>query len=157
MKSEQDKKPDLIVEWTGWIELDRPGNAHPNKSTWTELVDTVADPDDLPEGGKATLMLWNLGTFTDGYRSGENHLHSSGVLIDYDSDPSAKPGERGYPELSADDLRQCWGPYKFLAHTTPSHRPGQARWRIAIPLSRPVSAGEYRAVAKWLTSYVTVP
>lgn len=136
---------------TAWYGLNRPSRGCEFDATWEDLAKTVAEPTDLPDQGKAALRLWSFGTFMEGYRSQKKHISSSGMLIDYDS--NAKEIPPGNTTMTRDDLLACWGDLRFLAHTTPSHRPGGARWRVLVLFSRPVDKGEYTSIARWLTDY----
>ncbi len=122
------------------------------RTSWADLEEEFSHPRDMPSSGKDGLPLWSFATFENNYRRKAGHLRSSGIIIDYDSDPEA-PMAQGNTMLSAEELRGCWGQYLFLAHTTPSHQPGKARWRVVLMLSRAVTSEEYRKIALWLTEY----
>lgn len=62
------------------------------------------------------------------------------LTLDIDKDPD--PG-------LVDKLDLVFG-WEALVHTTFSSKPGALRLRVLLPLSRPVSAQEYRALAGWV-------
>jgi len=120
---------------------------------WSELVEAIREPQPMPAEGKDALNAWNLGVFREGYRHGHAHLYATGIIIDYDSDAAKEGCDRGNPGLTADALKVCWQRFRFLAHTTASHRVGQARWRVILPFDRKASADELKRVGQWLVRY----
>jgi RecA-family ATPase len=68
------------------------------------------------------------------YRKDENVIEINQLAFDIDD-----PKERSFEKLSA-----LMSPYAGCLHTTHSHRPDNPRYRIVLPLSRPVSVSEWR-------------
>lgn len=157
----------LEARYTIWQRLTKPGGREATLP-WAELTAKVeaprsrietADPADL-EAIKADLPLWTFARFAAGVRARDGrrfeHYRSKGTFaeswalaLDYDSDPNLDQPRRGNPDLSWDDLARCWGRWRRVVHTTAGHRPGRARYRGFLFLSRPVDADEYGRVARW--------
>ena len=70
------------------------------------------------------------------YRSDENVLEINQLVFDID-DPKGVSFER---------LAELISPYAGCLHTTHSHRVDNPRYRIVLPLSRPVSVSEWRQI-----------
>jgi hypothetical protein len=147
------KSRKLALDFTSWPSVQTPDAEELQTTTWSALVAGLHTPEGMPPQGKHSLRLWNLGVFENNYRKQNNHRVSHGVLIDYDSDAEQTGGARGNIELSREDLQACFGHFQFAAHTTPSHKQGQARWRVIIPLDRPVNTTEYKQICHWLMEH----
>ena len=74
---------------------------------------------------------WSAAVFDPPHRSLENVRAITAVVLDYD---------QGEPIESAAAL---WGEFFGLLHTTRKHTPSSPRFRVILPLTRPVSAFEY--------------
>ena len=136
--------PTLTV--TIWPRLTAPDKGKLTTLTWAALGARLRDPN--PAGRER--KLWAFATFRDNRRSGETHELSHALHLDFDCDPDLPSGDpkRGNPDLSAADLQRVLDGVRHLAHTTKSHAPGAARWRVIIPLSRSVEGDDYRALAR---------
>jgi hypothetical protein len=140
--------------WTSWPSVgSKTGRRHAGSAAdllaW--LSGACAHP--LVRADKLALPLWAPAAF----RGDERRLHPR------------EPGEGGYVEgvyalaLDYDDayaeaVRDAWGAYEGLVHTTYSlgatekgGRPCAARQacRLVLPLARPVTADEYAALWAW--------
>lgn len=130
-------------------------------TSWGKLADWLAKPSPVPavppwaedrfNSPKSWLPGWTASRFHGQKRSGEAVVDSGALLIDLDSDPTATGKQRGDPELGPDALRALLASVvpdvAYLAHTSPSSRPGAWRWRVVLPLSRRVNPDEYAEVA----------
>jgi len=132
----------------------------PKDTTWRALARTIQEPRAVPSvphgcvGSFASPKFWLpgwCGSRFQGHRRGKDSIIDSGaLLIDLDSDPTAEGVKRGAPDLGPDELSRMVGEVApgvaFLAHTTPSSRPGAWRWRLVLPLARRVNASEYTKI-----------
>jgi len=144
-----------VARFTTWPSRAEPARGRQRDLEWEELEARVRDPSRGAGVGKAKLPQWSFASFRDDYRSGEHFQEAHALAIDYDSHrelPSGDP-KRGNPELDLAAITGCWGGWRRVVHTTASHRPGGARWRVFLFLSRPVSADEYRRLARWILRY----
>jgi len=123
---------------TYWPNCIQPWEGRVSDDGWEQLVHGVTQPSVAPHGDKSRLEVFNFGQFDNGYRALKNHQHSTALLIDYDSGSAG-----GNLTLTKGELQACWGRWTFLAHTTISHRPEAARWRVAIPFDKPITKEEY--------------
>jgi hypothetical protein len=144
-----------VVRFTTWPSYSRPAEGRARTCTWEELAARVREPDRDLGGGKANLPLWSFASFRDGYRSGKHLERVCALAIDYDSHPERPPEDpaRGNPGLDLATLTRCWKRWRRVVHTTASHKPDAARWRVFLFLSRPVDEGEYRRLSGWVESY----
>ncbi len=142
--------PDLRDDgyWiTTWPQRNRPRAGERRAWGAEALAAVVRDPPALPPAGKETAPLWQLATYKDDYRS-KATLEAVGALY-LDADSEAGPPERGIPSLTVAVLVGCFGAYRHVIHTTPSHSPSAARLRVLLPLSRMVGRGQYQRLAEW--------
>lgn len=102
-------------------------------TAWKALGDQRAAVAKRSRGG------WVGGAFRGDRRRADDLVSRTVVALDID-----EPGPRMDEELRALDCA-------MVIH--PSHTPG--RWRVVMPLARPVSAGEYRALVRTLRTQVT--
>ncbi|MDA8020706.1 MAG: hypothetical protein MPN21_24980 [Thermoanaerobaculia bacterium] len=87
---------------------------------------------------KRDLRLWSPAHYPpDSRRSGENVLHLSCVVLDYDS---------GLPVAEA---ATSWQDYFHIVHTTWSHTPDKPKFRLILPLAEPVRPVDWRTVYEW--------
>ena len=137
--------------------------------TWADLRRLVAEPPALPavppnppkraDSPKSWLPGWVPARF--GRRDGcngcpGNHRHASTVrdavalVVDLDADRAKGTGD---PDLDPGRLAELVAAalpgVAWLAHTSPSSDPDGCgwRWRLVLPLSRPVDLTEYATVA----------
>jgi hypothetical protein len=79
--------------------------------------------------------------FLDDYRCRANVVACYAAVIDVDD---------GSLQLPA--ILEAFDGLLMIAHTTFSSTPDAQRWRIVLPLDRPVTADPYDRVARWLLS-----
>ncbi len=151
---------------THWPSKERTGEGRAFCVTWDKLERKFSDPPAPPNGSKNGLALWTMGTFGEKtredaereleskrqhrpdakmpqfgphYRDDARHVESSALMLDYDANP----------DLDAAALREVWGDVCFIAHTSWSHGPKMPKWRVLLPLSRPVSSKGYKLLMEW--------
>ena len=106
--------------------------------TWAEVVSWLDSPADVRQAGS-----YVLGTLATPRRSSTSVTHRQVLTLDADDgDPTS-----GIDVLS--DLAGI-GVGAAAAHTTWSHTPSSPRWRVLVPLSRPVDASLYGALVRGL-------
>ncbi|MBX3245607.1 MAG: hypothetical protein KF901_00345 [Myxococcales bacterium] len=87
---------------------------------------------------KTDLRLWSPALFREGgRRESADVLHVSCLVLDYDG------GVR--PEEASGH----WEGHYHVVHTTWSHRPELPKFRLVLPLARPVRADDWRAFWEW--------
>lgn len=120
-----------------------------SKTTWDEIITWMIDPADKKEAGnyilgtlQETTREHNNRTCTDLHRCREAIVTRDALMLDVD-----------YPEEDfLDRLRGL--KVKMLIHTTFSSTPDKPRYRVLIPLSRPVTPFEYETAATGLMESV---
>lgn len=136
--------------WDGGVRS--PGHGRECRSPWDKLTARVLEPRPAAHGDKLGNPAWAFATFAGAYRRASGLLALHALAVDLDSDPTLPeqaPG-RGSPDLDARDLRAALTGWRYLAHTTWSHRTGAARWRVILPYSRPCSPSEHATIAAWV-------
>lgn len=156
---------ELMVRVTTWPSRHNP-SGKAGDLPWSDLVAEVLDPPAERQGTpKADLPLWLMASFRErteaearteweqerrtdpnarlggwgpSWRSLENLEAVSGLCLDLDNAADATP----------ESIRAAFGDRLFVAHTTASHRPDAPRWRIMLPLARPVTPDEAEALGK---------
>lgn len=89
-------------------------------------------------GPKKDLRLWSPTHYPpDSRRGGENVLHISCLVLDYDSG------------ISIEDAAERWHEYFHIVHTTWSHTDDTAKFRLTLPLAQPVRKNDWPAVYAW--------
>lgn len=101
-----------------------------------DLSALLANPPPPPPGGKGDQPLWSAAVF-NGTRALKNVVRVSALALDFDD---------GVEHVSAH--LACWGGVHVLWHTSWSHTAEEPRYRLVLPLSRPVSPSEYSRL--WL-------
>jgi KaiC/GvpD/RAD55 family RecA-like ATPase len=100
-------------------------------ANWSDVFDQLSKPQAfLGESHPG----WSAAVFHGDKRSRENVERVTAAVFDYDKG------------TSLDEGRQQWEGYYGLLHTTKSHTLDTPRFRIVLPLSRPVSAFEWDAL-----------
>lgn len=122
----------------------RRNSYHWEQSTisWDELVTWMIDPADTKESGnyilgtlRETTRTHGNTTCTDLHRNSDAIVTRDALMLDVD-----------YPEDTFLTDLEAVG-VKTLVHTTFSSTPDKPRYRVIIPLSRPVSPFEYETAA----------
>lgn len=106
-------------------------SAHADPTDWAQLFEEFSVPrpflnDDHPG--------WSAAEFEPAERSLSNVRRVHAVVLDYDR------GE------TLDEAELLWCDYYGLIHTTRKHTQAEHRFRVILPLTRPVSAFEYTAL-----------
>ena len=113
----------------------RDNRPKPARPTWAALVQMLAAP--WPYRSKAELPGWSPASYTHGARRGAQGVEDVSCLVfDYDDG------------TGIDDAREPWLEFPHLVHTSWSHRLEAPRFRLVLPLERPVSAEHWAAA--WL-------
>jgi len=87
---------------------------------------------------KKDFRLWAPLLFVPGgKRDAADVLHVSCLVLDYDD---------GTPIDEANDV---WRPWFHIIHTTWSHRPEHPKFRVVLPLARPVDPAGFLEVWRW--------
>jgi archaellum biogenesis ATPase FlaH len=161
----------MKIRGTYWPSKERTGEGLAFTTTWDALAAKLAEPPAPPNGSKNGLALWTMGTFRDKtreaaeaeqaaqrehkpdaklppygthYRAEASHVESSALMLDYDANA----------DLDEDLLHGTWGAVNYLAHTSWSHGPDMPKWRVLLPLSRPVSSPEYKRLMDWAAARI---
>lgn len=124
------------------------------ETSWGRIVAKLKDPTRTPETVKEyhampksqRADIKDVGGFVGGALKGGRRVKGAVAwrqLVTLDLD-SGKPGEE-----PMEDLRMLYG-CEALLYSTHSHTPEKPRWRLVLPLSRPVGADEYVAVSRRL-------
>ena len=93
---------------------------------------------DIRSFAKKDQRLWSPTHYPSGSRrGGENVLHVSCLVLDFDS--GVEPEEAVLP----------WQDYFHILHTTWSHTPEHAKFRLVLPLAAPVQAEDWSTVYDW--------
>ncbi len=133
-------------------------------SVWSLAVFRNLTEHEAAERAAETGEEWRATIHGAPYRDLEHFVCATGVVLDYDSltdddvfkreQREKRPVSAGNRTLSAADLRRCFGRWCYLAHTSPSHRPGMARWRVILPFDGVVRDVEtYRRVCDWIARH----
>lgn len=134
-----DATPQRIeTTWPEFVEWIYQHPRTPAKLSVAEYTHLKTFPSKSPEGRRIhadkTGPYVVLADFGGNRRAYDTLLHSSGVPLDFDT------GRVG-PET----IRATLSGYRFVAFTTYAHQSEAERWRVFVPVSRPMSAAEHDA------------
>jgi hypothetical protein len=109
---------------------------------WPKVVEmlsryrTVAAKSDLP--------LWSAASWAHGATTCRAaDVEAVGMLVlDYDS------GQVGLEEAV-----RIWGRWTAIVHTSPSHRPDAPKFRVVVPLARPIAPADWPRVWRWAAAW----
>lgn len=107
----------------------------PGTVSWEEILSWMEHPAAAKECGG-----YVIGKFRGGLRRTRSLIHREAVTLDADYNARSLP-----EHLTEMGVRCAW-------HTTWSSAPDNPRYRVVLPLSRPVSAEEYEIVAESLAA-----
>ena len=107
----------------------------PGTVSWEEILSWMGHPAAAKECGG-----YVIGKFRGGLRRTRSLIHREAVTLDADYNARSLP-----EHLTEMGVRCAW-------HTTWSSAPDNPRYRVVLPLSRPVSAEEYEIVAESLAA-----
>jgi hypothetical protein len=125
-----------VLEWTEFPDL-RAHTQERKRGTWGDFTEKLRRPKMFPS--KEACPLLNLGVFGDSataahcLRDAGNLLSVTGIEGDYDAG--------GLSPETAVELLESAG-VRAMVYTSASHTPGNPRWRVLAPLSRPISPSE---------------
>lgn len=89
---------------------------------------------------KNTLSLWQPSIYAQGTtRSNINVQHVTAFVQDFD-----------YKGQTVSATASAWSDYACLIHTTASHTDAWNKYRVIVPLSRPMSPAEHTAMWRWV-------
>ena len=87
---------------------------------------------------KTDLRLWSPARYRDGSdRHKENVLALSCLVIDVDAG------------VGLDAVVECFAPFHRIVHTTWSYTPAVPKFRLVLPLARPVRGDDAEALWRW--------
>ncbi len=86
---------------------------------------------------KKALRLWSPAWYTGARRGGDGVAHLSCLVLDFDDG------------LSPEQASALWGDHHHILHSTWSHSPERPKFRLCMPLARPVHAADWAALWSW--------
>lgn len=87
---------------------------------------------------KKDLHLWSPALYQPDSRRGKDGvLHLSCLVMDYDEG------------VSIAEAMATWRPWFHMLHTTWSHSPARPRFRLVLPLAKPVLGEDWALVGQW--------
>jgi len=87
---------------------------------------------------KTDLRIWSPALYPpNSRRESENVVHLSCLVLDYDSG------------VSINEASDQWTRWYHIVHTTWSHTPGHPKFRLILPLAKPVYAEDWRPFWTW--------
>lgn len=131
-ESERESSGDAaLLSITRWRSLTNTRGTKTELS-WDALRALLAEPQGA--NGQPTLG-WSAASFRDDRRAKEGVLVVTALVLDVD---------RGNVPLA--QLREAFAGRRAIVHSTRSHAPGDARWRIVVAISRPMTPDEHARV-----------
>jgi hypothetical protein len=127
-----------------------------NICTFDSLTDNHPCPGDLSwpsdfsewkeTDRKEDAALWSPVTYRPGglriKGQTENNIASvHAIVLDYDSK---------HAPVTVEQAQQVWGGFEHVVYTTFQHTPEKPRFRLVMPLSRPVTTSEFRRIWAWI-------
>jgi hypothetical protein len=116
---------------------------HPSSAdlTWPTDFDEWKSTD-----RKEDAALWSPVTYRPGglriKGQTENNIEwVHAVVLDYDSK---------HAPVTVEQAQEVWGGFEHVVYTTFQHTPEKPRFRLVMPLSRPVSTSEFRRIWAWV-------
>ena len=115
--------------------------------SWSDIVEWWQSPRAMPKGGKSSLDGWSAAVFTEVGRGGDIVESVGGLVLDADAYLDRDHCHAGEPSADPLVLRRVlcatFPGAAWAAHTTPSSTLDCWRWRVFLPLSRPVTAPDH--------------
>ncbi len=108
--------------------------------TWSAFADRVQRA--RPGATKDGLSRWAPVEFRRGYRCRANVIRAHAIVFDVDDG------------TALETILSAFDGLHIIAHSTFSATAEVPRWRIALPIDRPVNADEYDRVWRWLAAGV---
>jgi putative DNA primase/helicase len=114
---------------------------------------TLAWPEDfndwLETPVKERAALWSPVTYKPGGLRVQGQTEANiatvhAVVLDYDGKPQS---------VSIEKATEVWGGFEHVVYTTFQHTPEKPRFRLVMPLSRPVTTSEFRRIWGWVQKH----
>lgn len=114
---------------------------------------TLSWPDDfndwLETPVKERAALWSPVTYKQGGLRVQGQTEANiatvhAVVLDYDGKPQS---------VSIEKATEVWGGFEHVVYTTFQHTPDKPRFRLVMPLSRPVTTSEFRRIWGWVQKH----
>jgi hypothetical protein len=138
-EAERDITPATRWEVSFFRAVDQPAPIH-REVGWDQLVAMLTRWRDVPS--REALPLWAAVTFREGgSRCNEDAVEASCLVLDYDHGPTI------------DEALRVWGRWACIVHTTSRHTSEAHRFRVVLPLARPVPASEWARVWRWAADH----
>ncbi len=98
---------------------------------------------DVAAQSKKELRIWSPALYVDSppKRGGDHVTHVSCLVLDYDDGSTMEQAS------------EVWSSWYHVVHSTWSHTPALHKFRLVLPLARPVPAVHWRDVWKWAEEY----
>lgn len=90
---------------------------------------------------KKALRLWSPACYTGARRGREGVAHLSCLVLDFDGG------------LSPEQASELWGEHHHILHSTWSHTPEQPKFRLCMPLARPVLSADWAHLWEWAQAH----
>ncbi len=131
--------------WLSFFSLDcKPKAKASRPETWQDFLSRLRDPEPA-NLSKNELPLWSPARFKDDYRKRENVEEVTLLTFDVDEEPIPSRAQ----------LEAFLAPFQAAVHSSSSATRDQPRWRLALAISRPVTAKEYDHM--WSVFAATLP
>lgn len=113
--------------------------ATPGNESWSELFQEFSKKS--PFLGKDNHPGWSPAVFDPPQRAKENVRTITALVLDYDN--KTPNGQRVDSPITVEDATEMFGDYFGHIHTTKSHTQEWPKFRVVLPLTRPVPAADY--------------
>lgn len=130
----------VITFWPNYLEVANGSEWRPE--SWDLVFKRLSEP--KPFRGDREHPGWSAARFEPRERALKNVREVYALCLDYDN--KAKGGGMLAAPVSIDQAAELWSGHAGLIHTSRSHMPCWPRYRLVLPLSRPVSTFEYGAL-----------
>jgi hypothetical protein len=137
------------IRGTIWPSKEAADAGRPFEMLWPAWKDRVRNPRHTARtpDEKLALQLYAPARFQDGHRKAEAVEEVTAIALDIDSTPTDTGWVRGEPDLDPESLRQFLDDLldggAWVAHVTPTSRPGAWRWRVIVAIARAVTVEEH--------------
>lgn len=132
------------LAFTIWSSLSNPLGRR-RETTWAELLADRwwTQPAQLTD--KLQSKGWSPATFAGDKRAKAGVEQVYALVLDYEAVEGETPA-------SVEDALDLWQGLRLLLHTSYSHAPDRPRFRVILPLTRPVTGPEYSLLWRWAAS-----
>jgi KaiC/GvpD/RAD55 family RecA-like ATPase len=120
-----------LVYQTHWTEITVPNPSEQGPIEWSDWVASIQTPTEWPNIDNKELAPAHAFARFNGRRNRENCIEVTALMLDYDDESSVAPVWDRAKEFDA------------VIHSTHSHTDEKPKFRLAVPLSRPVPAAEW--------------